>query len=80
MTTKMTATEMYDELIRLGHVVPATVEPSGVMGLYAYVSVPSSTAYVTPPVPGGGTGATSKDAKLGVRTPRNRKGKRRSGR
>jgi len=72
---QMSAIEMFSELIRLGHIVPASVDPSSLMMPTAYVSLPSALAFSTPPM----QTSASKDgrnAKLGVRVKRNSKRKR----
>ena len=46
-----TPMEMFNELIRMGFVVPAATEPSDLMEPTAYITVPTSLAFVTPPIP-----------------------------
>jgi hypothetical protein len=72
MVATLTPMEMFDELVRLGYVVPANVDPAGWMMPTAYVSVPTSTAFVTPPINEPHSKAKP-DAKLGTRTQRNTK-------
>jgi hypothetical protein len=74
--SKMTPTEMFTELVRMGYATPATIEPSRWMVPTAYVSVPTSLAFFTPPI----SLPSSKDiknAKLGSRPKRDSKRKRR---
>jgi hypothetical protein len=76
MPTKPTAVEMFDELVQLGYVHPANIEPHGFMAPTAYLTVPTTTAYFTPPVPE----VEPTDAKLGPRPKGDPKPKRRPGR
>ena len=72
---QMNAIEMFNELIRLGYFVPATVDPSNLMMPTAYVSLPTTLAFATPPM----QISVSKDgrnAKLGARAKGNSKRKR----
>ncbi len=47
---KLTPVEMLNELIASGYITLANVDPSGLLTPTAYVSVPSSLAFYTPPV------------------------------
>ena len=53
MTAALTPMEMFNELVRLGYVVPANFDPAGWMMPTAYISVPTSTAFTMPPINGG---------------------------
>ena len=77
MSDKPSAVEMYKELIQLGYVRPSDVQPSGLMMPTAYITVPTSTTYFTPPLPKA-EGQEKADAKLGIRIKRNFKRKRRT--
>lgn len=68
--------EMYDKMVRDGLIVPSPVEPSAWMAPTAYFSVPTSTVFVTPPV-GGVSTEEAQNAKLGSRSKRDSKGKKR---
>ena len=63
----ITALEMFNRLVSMGYATPANVEPSVYTMPTAYVSVPTTLAFATPPVsisePVGG----SQNAKLGPR-------------
>lgn len=69
MTAK-SAIEMFGELVNLGYVTPATVDPSGAMMPTAYIRVPTGLAFATPPM-NKTPPARSKNAKLERRTQRN---------
>lgn len=73
---KMTAPEMYEELVSLGYVRPATVEPSILMEPTAYISVPTTLAFATPPIPAAPE-REGKNAKLGAGPKGNTKRKKR---
>lgn len=77
MVGNPTPIQMFDELIQRGAVTPAAVDPGWWTMPTAYVSVPTFTAFVTPPISETSAGAGS-DAKLGSRPKRNPKRKRRS--
>ena len=69
---------MFTELVRRGFVVAAAREPSLLREPTAYVNVPTTLAFSTPPV-GGGTRKVGKaNAKLGLRSKRNTKRKGRA--
>ena len=72
---EMTPMEMFEDLIRRGYVVPANVDPASWMMPTAYISVPTSTAFVTPPV-GELQSKALPDAKLGSRPQRDNKRKK----
>ena len=72
----MTALEMFNELVAKGFIVSAPIEPSRRMIPTAYVSVPTSTGYFSPPVHVGDKKRQS-NAKLGKNRKRNTRGKRR---
>ena len=72
-----TPMEMFNELIRMGFVVPAATEPSDLMEPTAYITVPTSLAFVTPPIPPLIPEEKHQDAALGQRPKGNPKGKRR---
>jgi hypothetical protein len=65
---KLAISEMFDELIRLGHITPA-LDPSDLKLPGAYDDVPSVIAYGTPNIPVK-TGVHT-DAQLEQRTTRN---------
>jgi hypothetical protein len=44
-------TEMFAELVRMGFVSPAKVEPTSLMVPTAYISVPTTLAFASPPLP-----------------------------
>lgn len=46
----LTHIEMFDELVRRGYVVPANIDPASWMMPTAYLNVPTTTAFVTPPI------------------------------
>ena len=46
-----TPLDMFTEMVGLGYIMPASVEPSRLMTPTAYISVPTSLVYATPPVP-----------------------------
>jgi hypothetical protein len=46
----MTPVEMFNELVRLGYVVPGSIEPSRLKEPTAYISVPTVLAFASPPV------------------------------
>jgi hypothetical protein len=75
MVNAKTPVEMFNDLVQMGYVTPATIEPTIWMEPTAYVAVPSNLAFATPPVQAGGGvapgGKTS--AKLGSRPKGNRK-------
>lgn len=73
---KMTATEMFDELIRMGYVTPVDEDPISLLGPSAYISVPTVTSYSTPPVPELAPTTGNANAKLGPRPKRNSKRKK----
>jgi hypothetical protein len=75
MSTPHTPFEMFKELIDLGYIVPANIEPNRSMIPTAYISVPAYSGFHTPPVP---TQKGSANAKLGTNIKRNTKRKRRS--
>lgn len=58
------AVEMFNELVRLGYVTPATVEPSGNMMPTAYIRVPTGLAFSTPPMNNKSVREGGKRAKL----------------
>jgi hypothetical protein len=75
-----TPMEMFAELTQWGFVRPARIEPTSLMVPTGYISVPTTLAFASPPIPGVGRPAVgTKDAKLGTRSKRNskRKGQRR---
>jgi hypothetical protein len=73
-----TPMEMFNELVVMGHVVPASVEPSSLMAPTAYISVPTTLVFSTPPkLPTLGTKETPANAKLAKRSARNPKRTRR---
>jgi hypothetical protein len=67
--------EMFGELIRMGHAVPASIEPSNLMVPTAYISVPTTLLFTTPPkLPTlGEEKKIATNAKLANRSQRNRK-------
>lgn len=74
---KKSPVEMFNELVHMGYIVPADVDPDGLYEPTAYVGVGTTLAFETPPIPlldqlGGS------NAKLGSRTQRNQKRKKRS--
>ncbi len=74
-----TPMEMFDELVQRGFIRPACVEPTSLMVPTAYISVPTTLAFASPPIPGVGKPAMGTlNAKLGSRHKRNPKGKRRA--
>lgn len=77
MTGTLTPMQMLDDLIQRGYVVPATVDPAAWMMPTAYVSVPTSTAFVTPPISDPQSKAKP-NAKLGLRPKGNQKRNKRS--
>lgn len=77
MPLPLNSIEMFDELVSRGYVIPANVEPASWMEPTAYVTVPTSTAFVTPPV-GGMDAKVTRNAKLGSRSKRDTKGNKRS--
>lgn len=82
MTLPMTPVEMFNELVRLGYARSGRVEPSRLREPTAYITVPTTLAFSTPPVPKlepGPQGVRS-NAKLGRSPKRNPKRKKRSGR
>ena len=72
-----TAYEMFNELVQMGNFIPATIEPSQWMVPTAYISVPTSLVFFTPPISMSSTKDTkdTKHAKLGRRFKRNTKRK-----
>jgi hypothetical protein len=78
MTAK-TVLEMYAEMVGRGYAVPAPTEPSRLNTPTAYVSLPTTLAFATPPIQAVQK-AKASDAKLGVSPKRNATRKRRSGR
>lgn len=74
----LTAIEMYSKLISMGYVAPGKVEPSIHMMPTAYVQVPTSLAFATPPIPLSLDTGEAKDAKLGSRSKGNKQGKKRA--
>jgi hypothetical protein len=76
---KMTPMEMFNELARLGYIVPSNVEPSRLREPTAYISVPTMLAAFSPPIQVAPTttkqGRTS-NAELGGSGKRNTKRKR----
>ncbi len=78
MNEKMTPVEMYNELVQMGYVVPASIEPNAMMTPTAYISVPSTLNFFTPPV-SVSPKKEGKNAELGLRAKGNleRKGRRR---
>jgi hypothetical protein len=74
--TELTASEMFDEMIKLGYVTPNTVDPSVMMVPTAYVYAPTTLAFFTPPMPASAIQGKSSDAKLGSRSKRNLQRKR----
>jgi hypothetical protein len=75
--TVLTAVEMFQEMVRRGYVVPARTEPSRLREPTAYVSVPTSLVFSTPPIRAPGSeGKTG--AKLESRSKGNPKRKRRA--
>ncbi len=75
MTASKTPVEMYNEMIRLGFIVPAVIDPYGLMAPTAYISVPTTLAFATPPIEGS---KAKTDAKLGSRSKRNSRRDKRS--
>lgn len=75
--TPLTAPEMFDELMRYGAFTTANTDPAAWMEPTAYVSVPTSLTFVTPPIIAEAS-REGKDAKLGARPKRNTKGKGRA--
>lgn len=71
LAAKMTPVDMFNELVRLGYVVPASSDPNSMMVPTAYVSAPSYLAFSTPPVHQQKEKAPA-HAKLGARRKRNR--------
>lgn len=69
------AVEMFNELVRLGYIVPSDLEPSELHTPTAYISVPTTLAFATAPVAIEGTGS-AKNAKLVARPKRNKKRKK----
>jgi hypothetical protein len=70
-----TPMEMFSELVQMGHIVPASIEPSSLMAPTAYVSVPTTLVFATPPklpVLGAEKKVTA-NAKLAARPRRNSK-------
>ena len=74
-----TPMEMFNELIQMGHVVPASIEPSSLMVPTAYASLPTTLVFATPPqLPTlGAEKKVTANAKLAKRSQRNRKGNKR---
>jgi hypothetical protein len=69
-----TPTEMFNELMQMGHVIPASIEPSSLMVPTAYISVPTTLVFSTPPrLPVLGAEKVPANAKLGKRPKRNSK-------
>jgi hypothetical protein len=80
MTSK-SPIEMFNELVQMGHIVPATIDPSNLMAPTAFISVPTTLLFATPPnLPTLGAEGVKTNAALGKRTQRNSKGKRRRNR
>ena len=73
--TILSPQEMYREMTRQGWVVPANIEPNAWMMPTAYLDIPTSTAFFTPPVV---AVAREENAKLAPRSAGNPKGNRRS--
>lgn len=73
-----TPVEMYEELVQRGFVTPGRTEPTSLMVPTAYISVPTTLAFSSPPTSVGvGTGGMQ-HAKLGPRPKGNPKRKKRS--
>ena len=77
MAASLTPTEMFNELVRRGFVTPASIDPAWWMMPTAYVSVPTATAFFSPPISAADQEPES-DAKLGLRVEGNQKRNRRS--
>jgi hypothetical protein len=76
--TDKTPMEMFNELVQMGRIVPATIEPSSLMVPTAFVSVPTTLVFSTPPkLPTLGAEKAKPNATLGKRPQRNTKRKRR---
>ena len=73
-----TATEMYNELVQMGHVVPSNLEPTALMTPAAYISVPTALAFATPPIPAKAVSEAGSNAKLESRSKGNKKRKGRA--
>ena len=70
-----TPMQMFEELVQGGFIRPRHLEPSSLMVPTAYISVPTTLAFASPPIPVGTPGG-NENAKLGPRTKRNPKRKR----
>jgi hypothetical protein len=79
MADTMTPVEMFNELVRLGYIIPSTIEPSRLREPTAFISVPTMLAAASPPIQVAPTatrqGRTS-NAELGSSGKRNTKRKR----
>jgi hypothetical protein len=73
-----TPMEMYEELVQRGFITPGRTEPTNLMVPTAYISVPTTLAFVSPPISVGVGSGELKNAKLEPRSKRNPKGKRRA--
>jgi len=73
-----TPMEMYEELVQRAFIKQGRTEPTNLMVPTAYISVPTTLAFVSPPVSVGVGSGEKQDAKLGTRPKGNRKRKGRS--
>ena len=76
--TNKNATEMYNELIQMGYVVPSNLEPTSLMTPTAYIGVPTALAFTTPPIPAKEFSEAGSNAKLEPRSKGNKQSKGRS--
>ena len=66
-----TPVEMFNELVQMGHITPALIDPSNLMMPTAYISVPTTLVFSTPPkLPVLGAEQATTNAKLGKRLKR----------
>ena len=72
------AVEMFNELVSLGYVTPAEIDPDGIFEPAGYVGVTTTLAFETPPVPLSAPLQGPENAKLESRSKRDKKTKRSS--
>ena len=74
--TEKNPVEMFNELVQMGYLIPANLEPTNLMTPTAYISVPTALVFVTPPVLVSQEKGGSANAKLGSRSKGNKKKKK----